>query len=100
VRRIGELSLPFPRNLQHSPDFRLCSEKRPVRRGQILLQGDVGAVKYLAYGRNVVQQETRIQQGQRNNDVAIFTSVAMDLKFSGRSGRQCDRRISMASPVS
>jgi hypothetical protein len=34
----------------------LCSEERPVRKGQILPRGDVGTVKYLSCGRNIVQQ--------------------------------------------
>ena len=63
-RRGAENSLwPFPRNLQHRIALLLSSEKRPVRKGQILPQGYVETVKYLDGGRNIVQQENEIPKG-------------------------------------
>jgi hypothetical protein len=53
--------------------FPLCSEKRPVRKGQILPRGDLGTVKYLSYGRNIVQQETESRKGQPNYGGAAIT---------------------------
>jgi hypothetical protein len=53
---------PQSRNLLHWIALLLCSEKRPVRKGQILPRSDVGTVKYLSCGRNIGQQETKLSQ--------------------------------------
>jgi hypothetical protein len=55
-------------------------------------QTDVGMVKYLSCGRNIVQQETQFQKGQelRRCYAHIYPST---LKSNGRLGRYCDRRI-------
>ena len=55
-----------PRPLRHWIALLLCSEKRPVRKGQIVPRGDMEAAKYLSCGRNIVQQETEFRKGQRN----------------------------------
>src|SRR6266436_4658241 len=56
----AEYSLwPFPRTLRHWIALLLCSEMRPVRKGKILPRSYVETVKYLARGRNIVQEETR-----------------------------------------
>lgn len=82
---------PQSRNLLHWIALLLCSEKRPVREGQILLRSDERTVNYLSCGRNIVQQETEFRKGQRNYEGATFKLFTPGLPTSGWFGRYCDR---------
>jgi hypothetical protein len=72
-----ELFWATPRSLLHWIVLLLCSKKRPMRKGQILARGDVGAVKYLSCGRNIVQQEAEFRKGKRNYGCATITLFAL-----------------------
>jgi hypothetical protein len=71
VPRMGhKVLMGHPLSLQHWMAVLLCSEKRPVRKGQILPCTDVRTVKYPSCGRNIVQQEAKSRKDQRNYGVA------------------------------
>src|SRR5258708_38394600 len=74
---------PCPRHLRHWIALLLCSAKRPVRGGQILPRGDARTVKYLACGRNIVQQESKLRKGPRNYSRAMAAFLKVVFQRSG-----------------
>jgi len=70
----------------------LCSEKLPVRKGQILPRGALETVKYIASGRNIVQQRTKLWKDQRNYVHATYAWCTTALPASRRVGSYCDQQ--------
>lgn len=86
-------------SLQHWFAHLLCSEMRPMRKGQILSQGDVETVKYLSCGRNIVQQKNKTSQPKAIRDVLRLCHAFLLFLSESEFGRYCDQRVCKCEPV-